>query len=103
MKPSSHHYGMQLRQVSSLFNSSRHFYSHTKRCQVQSYVSFMENEMATTNDFVSSKVSSPSGRRTAQAVRYATAEKVIGTTRLLCVPSRAGSNYVIVIDYSKIV
>ena len=31
--------------------------------------------MAATNDLVSSKVSSPSGRRTAQAVRYATAEK----------------------------
>ena len=32
--------------------------------------------MAATNYLVSSKVSSPSGRRTAQAVRYATAEKL---------------------------
>ena len=40
--------------------------------------------MAATNDFVSIKVSSPNGRRTAQAVRYATAEKVIGTTHDCC-------------------
>ena len=35
--------------------------------------------MAATND-LSSKVSNSSGRRTTQAVRYATAEKVIGVT-----------------------
>ena len=58
--------------------------SHTKRCQVQGCGLFMESEMAATNDFVSSKVSSPSGRWTSQAVRSVTAEIVIGTTHDCC-------------------
>ena len=62
--------------------------SHTKQCQVQGRGSFMENEMAATNDFVSSKVSSPSGRRTAQAVRYATADKVIQALHMTVVCSQ---------------
>ena len=44
--------------------------------------------MTATNDFVSSKVSSPSGRRTAQAVHYATAEKVIQAPHMTVVHSQ---------------